>query len=149
MGWTSKKTPARNEKRSNERHNMKTVIVGGPKTGKTTYALADGRPVYHTDDTFEKMGLDWSEGSAEVSKWFDRDGPWIIEGVSTARALRKWLAAHDSGAPCDEIVILDHAFKELLKGQNSMRAGVFTVLYGIEAQLKESGVSTINQNLAT
>jgi len=39
--------------------------------------------------------------SAVVVGWFDFPGPWIIEGVTALRALRKWLKAHKEGKPCD------------------------------------------------
>ena len=33
---------------------------------------------------------EWSAASAEVARWLDDEGPWIIEGVAMSRALRKW-----------------------------------------------------------
>lgn len=116
---------------------MRTVITGGPKTGKTTAALADGRPVYHTDDT---MHMEWSEASAEVAKWFDRDGPWIIEGVAAPRALRKWLAAHPKGMPCDEVIVLSVPMRPIAEGQRRMAKGVDTVFDEIADQLRARGV---------
>src|SRR5258708_6453042 len=99
------------------------LIVGGPKTGKTTYArqlatrlsLApdsasnDAKGAYGYGlmrSTDELLGqLDWSESSAEVARWMDAKGPWIIEGVVVPRALRKWLGSHPGNAkPADEIL---------------------------------------------
>lgn len=79
------------------------IIVGGPKSGKTETSNALSKIIYertipgftiplrHTDDLIGK-GLSWSEESLHVSTWFDDPGPWIIEGIVTVRALKKWLA---------------------------------------------------------
>ena len=83
------------------------LIVGGPKSGKTStanalaqliYERAKGVPpprVRHTDDLIGS-GMKWSEESLLVSTWFDDPGPWIIEGIVTVRALKKWLARSPS-----------------------------------------------------
>ena len=69
----------------------------------------------------------WSEASAEVARWINRPGPWVIEGVAVPRALRKWLTAFD-GPPCDELIVLTHAHVERTPGQITMAKGVHTVL---------------------
>lgn len=120
---------------------MRTVIAGHPLTGKTTLAEAmqgdDAVPVRHTDETID---LGWSEGSQEVSTWFDAEGPFIIEGVSTPRALRKWLERNAEGRPCDTVVYLTVAHEELTKGQRSMAKGCDTVFNGIKEELEARGV---------
>ena len=119
---------------------MRLVITGGPRTGKTTQALELGRahgwPVYHTDDT---MTLPWSEASAEVARWFERPGPWIIEGVAIPRALRKYLRARED-LPADELLLMTHAFVPLSPGQQRMGAGVETVLAEILQDLEQRGM---------
>ncbi len=76
---------------------MRIVVIGGPRTGKTTIASELSSQleiprVWHTDDLIGKHG--WSEVSRVASTWLDRDGPWIAEGVAMVRAIRKWLARH-------------------------------------------------------
>lgn len=78
--------------------------------------------VRHTDDLIGK--LDWSAASAEVATWLDEPGPWVIEGVSVSRALRKWRAAHsDEPPPVDRIVRMIVPVMDLTGGQASMAKG--------------------------
>ncbi len=133
-------------------------ITGGPGTGKTYLAafVADnagmhpdrvqfeGVPVLHTDDA---ALLGWSEASEEVAGWLDRPGPWVIEGVALARALRKWGVrngcARVQGAsmqwsprnrpppPCDKLIVLRTRRPEAgpeKEGHATMTKGLFTVL---------------------
>lgn len=122
----------------------RVVIVGGPRTGKSTLAhrLASPERVRCTD---ELVGvLEWSEASAEVARWFDEPGPYVIEGVATARALRKWLAAHP-GAALDAVVVLTgRPFAELSKGQAAMNKGVATVWNEIAVDVLKRGIRVIN-----
>lgn len=116
----------------------RVAIAGGPRCGKTTLASALGvAPVRHTDDLISKG---WSEASAEAATWFDETGPWIIEGVAVPRALRKWLAAHPDGKPCDIVYWLDTPHTELTKGQRGMLRGCETVWREIVGELERRGV---------
>lgn len=118
------------------------LIVGGPKTGKTTLALkmaaAVGLTPKHTDDLIDK--LDWSAASATVAEWMDEPGNLLIEGVAVPRALRKWLAAHPEGKPADRVIYLSQSHQELTKGQLAMTKGVATVWREIAAELLARGV---------
>lgn len=126
-------------------HTRRIVIIGGPKTGKTTLSLAalvlgqglKPEQVRHTDATKD---LDWSKASEAVVPWFDEPGPWVIEGVAAVRALRKWLAEHKEGKPCDEVRVLTKPFAELIKGQAAMTKGIATILKEIEPELVKRGV---------
>lgn len=124
------------------------LITGGPGVGKSTLAvrLADrgglleaGIVVDHADDLAGVLG--WSEASLEVSRWFDRQGPWVIEGVAIPRALRKWLIAHPgNAAPCERIYYMTEHFRPPTKGQVSMTKGVMTVWREIVPELERRGV---------
>jgi dephospho-CoA kinase len=129
------------------------VICGGPLTGKTTTArrIADeygdhvGTTVAHTDDLIERfthLGKEaWSAASSEVATWLDAPGPWVIEGVAMARALRKWRAANpDAPPPVDRVIRLTTPYVELSKGQAAMAKGEETVWREIEPWLDEQGV---------
>lgn len=113
---------------------MRVIIAGWPRSGKTTLAAEMARAsdlrLRHTDDTMAT--LDWSAGSAAVAFWFDEPGPWIVEGVSAVRALRKWREAHPGEPPpCDKFIYLSEAVVAMTAKQIAMGKGVDTVLAGI------------------
>ena len=125
------------------------AITGGPRTGKTTMSgrlsvEASGPrvvPARHTDDLIGK--LPWSDASAEVARWLDAPGPWIIEGVSVSRALRKWREAHPGEPPpVDRVIYLETPHEPLTPRQQGMAKGVRTVHDEIEEWLAEHGVQT-------
>lgn len=118
-------------------------VTGTPKGGKSTAAeplAADlGVTARHTDELIDSHK--WGEDSIEVASWFDAPGPWVIEGVTVARALRKWFAAHPGDAkPCDVVVLLEHPVQQLTKGQETMRKGIATVWAEVRPQLEARGV---------
>lgn len=129
---------------------MRIVITGWPGTGKTTtcapeQAALAGVPadaVRHTDDLIGVM--DWSDASAEVARWLDEPGPWVIEGVACARAIRKWFESHPGERlPIDRLVICRQPLKELSGRQAGMGRGVDTVLAEILPDLEEAGVEVV------
>jgi hypothetical protein len=101
----------------------RTVICGWPKSGKSEYATVlaahTGSEIRATD---ELVGLPWSKQSETVAEWFNEEGPWIIEGVTVPRAIRKWRAANpDKPPPFDELVIMPQPDPAgLLPGQFQM-----------------------------
>ncbi len=122
----------------------RVVIVGGPSTGKSTLAhrLTAPERVRCTD---ELVGvLEWSEASAEVARWFDEPGPYVIEGVATARALRKWLRAHPTERLEVTVVLLNKPFAQRAKGQDAMAKGVATVWNEIAPEVLQRGARVIN-----
>lgn len=135
---------------------MRTVFVGGPKSGKTTYAAQvrarTGQVVLHTDWLLEghrpanqpplAKWPTWSEASALVAEELGLPGHWIIEGVSTARALRKWMLAHegDSEKPCDEVLLFTSPLETTTPPQVAMKKGVWTVWDEVEDELLKRGV---------
>lgn len=135
------------------------VIAGGPRTGKTSLAGRLGRTeiplvlepdhppvcmpgpsfpdVRHTDDLIH---LGWSEASAAAALWLDAPGPWIVEGVAAVRALRKWLAGHPEGRPCDVVYWLIEPVVPVTPGQAAMARGCATVWNEIRDALQSRGV---------
>ncbi len=120
----------------------RVLIAGGPRVGKSTLselaAQRLGTKPLHTDDTIE---LGWSNASAVVATWFDKPGPWVIEGVALPRALRKWLAANPEGRPCDVVFWSNDNKVDRNSGQEAMAKGCDTVWVQVRPLLRERGVT--------
>ncbi len=118
----------------------KILILGGPRTGKTTYAkkLAGelGIPVQHFDSYIRDH--EWSELSERISDWLSEPGPWIREGVQGVRGLRKWLKKQ-KGSPGFEIHILESPKVPHSKGQAHMHKAHGTILKECLGELEQRG----------
>lgn len=137
---------------------MRTIIVAGPRRGKSTLAAEiqrqTGAPVFCGDPVSkakelrpnttylpEGIPISGDDGAAQwvADNWFTLPGPWVCEGWVMARALRRWASMHFEErhgrvlrAPADRIIVLDRpAFTEELRGQASMHKAVMTVWGGI------------------
>ena len=120
---------------------MRIAIAGVPRSGKTTLALRLaqelGYPVQHGDDL---QHMEWSAASAELARrMLHSAGPWIVEGVSVSRALRKALEFTDD-RPCDRLYFLTEPFGALSDGQARMGKGCHTVHHEIAGELLRRGV---------
>jgi hypothetical protein len=119
---------------------LRIVIAGGPRTGKTTLAASLGLPVLHTDDL---ISLGWVAAGAAAAEWLDQPGPWVIEGVTAPRALRRWLKRHPDGAPCDLIAFLARPAIPRTRGQEAMAKGCAKIFAEIAPVLTARGVRRI------
>lgn len=121
----------------------RVVIVGGPRSGKTTLAANyHDAWVYHTDD-YIHLG-DFEDQIPALLSLFEEKPPWVLEGVTAVRALRAWLKFFID-KPCDEVITCWDDFEELTKGQQTMKKGCLTVWRQIENELIARGV-VIAQN---
>ena len=121
-------------------NNERIAIAGGPKTGKTSLAVemrCAGANVSHSDTLLE---LPWSEQSLVVSRWFNHEAPWVVEGVTVVRALRKWLERNPEGKPCDRVIYLREPRILLSTGQERMSKACWTVWREIRRELERRGV---------
>jgi hypothetical protein len=131
---------------------QRICICGGPRVGKTRLSAIvaselglDPMTVRHTD---ELVGvLEWSETSDEVARWLEEPGPWVVEGVATIRACRKFLTAHPGKLPCDRLIILNHPLEARGPGQEAMARGHTTIFAGIEYALRGLGVDVVHGTL--
>jgi hypothetical protein len=117
------------------------LITGGPRTGKSTLGRELDPHYLETDQPYRE-GKAWSDVSDHVSYWFDRPGPWVIEGVAVPRALRKWLARHPGSLtrPCDRVIFLTNEPFEPSKGREAMAKGVLSVWREVLPELRRRGV---------
>jgi hypothetical protein len=137
---------------------MKVILVGGPRSGKSTYAgelRKTGIPTYCADPYHmvkePEFGviylpdwlIRWSEQSQYIADtWFKmpRDS-WCIEGVATVRALRKYLL---QGGSLEGIKVIkfDGSIPgiELKPGQKSMAKGVDKIWAEISDQIPNFSV---------
>lgn len=118
------------------------AIVGGPRVGKTTLSEELGMKLgvdpLHTDDLIDTHA--WSDASTAVAAWFDRPGPWVIEGVAVVRALRKWLEAHPEGLPVDALYFSATPRVQLTVQQAVMSRGHNTVWLAVRGELARRGL---------
>lgn len=117
---------------------MRIAICGAPNTGKTYLSNTMPRPVFHTDDLIGRT--DWTGQSAEVAEWMEMPGPWVIEGVSVIRAIRKFIKAHPGEKPCDKLLIMTCQYVPLNPGQARMASTINKHLAEVEPQLLALGV---------
>lgn len=105
---------------------MRIVVTGSPKAGKSTVAAVFEKMFgYRLKSTDELTDMEWSAASEEVSTWLDYSGPWIIEGVTVPRALRKWQTRHpDQPPPFDWFVFMAEPRRHLEGGAETMRKQV-------------------------
>ncbi len=107
----------------------RVVVCGGPRCGKTAVAVRAseryGRRMMFGDSLIGR--LPWGEDSVEVSRWFDLDGEWVIEGVVCVRALRKWLVRNPGGKPPFRVMRLTAGVHERNDTQSVMAKGEATV----------------------
>ncbi len=125
---------------------MRILILGGPRTGKTTLAgklaAMHGFVPKHTDDLIGRWT--WSEASDEARLWLEQPGPWIIEGTAAVRALRKWLTLHPKGRPADIVYHGAKPWVPLTRGQQAMANGHATIWSEVRDELVSRGLVPVD-----
>lgn len=127
------------------------VIIGGPRRGKSTLArklrTEEAIPTFcgdplstvkdpEPDVTYLPEGLTWSEGSEYIARnWLTVEGPWVCEGVSMVRALRKALELEIPISDL-EIIRLTEPVCDEKPGQARMAKAVETIWREVEAMIK-------------
>lgn len=124
---------------------MRLLIIGYPKCGKTTKAreawestAVSGQPTVdlHSTDSMIK-DYEWSAFSDKVCDMLKHPDPWIIEGCSAVRGLRKYL--REGNVPDFTIQWLDVPYVELTPKQAIYGKGCRTVWNECKLLMKENG----------
>lgn len=107
--------------------NMRTLIIGVPRAGKTTMARKISEDnlitMLNTDSLINNH--EWSALSDKVCEWLQFDGNWVIEGCAGVRGLRKFLKA---GHKVDfEIRVLDKPYVEQTGKQKAYGAACLSI----------------------
>lgn len=124
---------------------MRTVIVGGPRTGKTTLARklveAQGVVGISTDDY---MSLPWADVPDAVVTRLSRLNDFVLEGVQAARVLRRWYISDESAPQIDRVICLWRTVAPVNRGQAAMGKGIQTVFAEVMPLLHASGVEVVD-----
>lgn len=125
------------------------AIGGGCRTGKTTLSkrvAADwGVEPWHTDDIIRHGGpTNVDRWGIFVAPWFDRPGPWIIEGVRVAPALRRRMDSMDP-PNVDAVIWLCEPLVELTPEQARLNTALDNAKASVADWLAEQSVLVLNR----
>lgn len=126
---------------------MRTIIIGAPKTGKTTLATNAAKvglmvPVYHTDSLIPgRSWADQGDAAFELLSRANREDPegFVYEGVLAVRALSRWIKTQP-GKPCDEILVLTVPRVQQTQAQITLGKGILTTFATLVSELRRRGV---------
>ncbi len=120
----------------------KIVIIGVPRSGKTTYAHEHYKKedVISTDNLLDCEELKWEDRSRRVVEWMAGRSSFCIEGCDAVRGLRKFLVTYPGKIPCDEVIWFGTAQEELSKGQAGFGKGCKKIFDTILLELNGLGV---------
>lgn len=131
------------------------VVVGGPRTGKTTYAteLAKKLGVHLAStgkrteqegglvstDNYMKRGT-WKEVPDLIINDLRNRDSFVLEGTQAARVLRRWYKQNPDEPKLDKVLVFGRPWVQRTPGQIGMAKGVQTVLTDLAPLLARAGV---------
>lgn len=123
---------------------MKVVVIGVPRSGKTSYALGQYRSefVISTDDILSQ-DLEWSKRSELITHWMETKTDFCIEGCDAVRGLRKFLKRNPGKSPCDKVIWWGSPREGLSNSQKGFGKGCRKIFFDILPELHELGVEVI------
>lgn len=123
---------------------MKVVVIGVPRSGKTSYALSqyDKDIIIHTDDLISQ-DIPWSHRSELITHWMETIPEFYIEGCDAVRGLRKFLKQNPGESPCDKVIWLGEPKEELSNSQAGFGKGCKKIFFDTLPELHELGVEVV------
>jgi adenylate kinase family enzyme len=134
---------------------VRIVVIGGPRTGKTTYATKLAKQLgVHLGSTGKRTeqedGLVSTDNYMRRSNWKtlpevvikdlkNRDS-WVLEGTQAARVLRRWLKESPSEVKVDKVLVFNRPWVARNAGQEAMAKGVRTILKDLQPLLSKAGI---------
>lgn len=144
---------------------MRIVVIGGPRTGKTTYATKLAREMgvhlascgkrtenesglvstdnYGRDSKvggFSRERAVWDALPTEVIRDLRKRDSFVLEGTQAARVLRRWLRESPDEPKIDKVLVFDKPWVERNAGQQAMAKGVRTILRDLRPLLDSAGI---------
>jgi hypothetical protein len=124
------------------------LIAGGPRTGKSALASKFCKQFGGTLLRTERLlsqSFTWAELAMAAQVWLHRPGPWVMEGLTVPRVIRRWYRENDAPIPCDEIYWLGIVPNMALEdGQVPVAKAVRTVWLECVPRLLDDGVAIYN-----
>lgn len=130
-------------------------MLGGPRTGKTTYATKLAKQLgVHLGSTGKRTeqedGLVSTDNYMKRANWAtlpdviikdlkDRED-WVLEGTQAARVLRRWLKQSPDEPKVDKVLVFGKPWVVRTPGQEAMAKGVRTIFRDLEPLLKKAGI---------
>ncbi len=131
------------------------VVLGGPRTGKTTYATklakklgvhlgSTGKRTEQEDglvstDNYMKRA-NWATLPDVIIKDLKNREDWVLEGTQAARVLRRWLKEDINGPKVDKVLVFNKPWVTRSGGQEAMAKGVRTILKDLQPLLAKAGI---------
>ncbi len=135
----------------------RVVVIGGPRTGKTTYATKLAKQLgVHLASTGKRtqqpeglVSTDNYIGSGSYAELPDRvikdlrgRESFVLEGTQAARVLRRWLKEAPGEAKLDKVLVFSRPWVPRNPRQEATAKGVRTVMRDLQPLLDAAGVPT-------
>ena len=113
------------KRESNNKEPM-ILVLGGPRTGKSTFSKTLSDSVWCSDDV---MGRSWAEQPEIIARTILERKYEVVEGVAVARGVRNLLRRGFKGKDiCSELYVLTIPKVYLSSGQLNMKKGTETII---------------------
>lgn len=134
---------------------MRVVVIGGPRTGKTTYATKLAKQLgahlastgkrtqqpeglVSTDNWMHKSN--WAELPDHVITDLKKRDSFVLEGTQAARVLRRWLTRDPETVKVDKVLVFGRPWVARTPGQESMAKAVRTIFRDLQPLLQKAGI---------